>query len=235
MPRVRNDLEIYERRAADWWNPKSRWFRSLHRASAFHRARLRDRWRDRLRNARWVDLGAGGGLLSVPFLADIDRLTAVDLSPASLEALRTAAGEGADRVETVERNLCDTGLPAACADLVTLSDVVEHVADPGAALAEAARLLRPGGELFVNTINRTVRAKWLAVHLAEGIGLIPRGTHDPRMFVTPDELVDAASRAGLRLVAMEGQAPRIAATVRSWAIELRPARSKAVAYSAFFR
>ena len=73
-----------------------------------------------------------------------------------------------------------------------LADVVEHVRDPAVALAQAARLLRPGGACYVSTINRTAKARWLAVHVAEGVGLIPRGTHDAELFVSPAELEHGA-------------------------------------------
>jgi 2-polyprenyl-6-hydroxyphenyl methylase/3-demethylubiquinone-9 3-methyltransferase len=97
-------------------------------------------------------------------------------------------------------------LAEASADLVLLADVVEHVADWRAALGEAARLLRPGGVLYVNTINRTARARWLAVHVAEGLRLLPRGTHDAAMFVRPEELSAAAAAVGLRCTASAGDA-----------------------------
>ena len=115
-----------------------------------------------------------------------------------------------------------------------LADVVEHVPQWPSSILEAARLLRPGGVLYVNTINRTWRARYVAVRLAEGLGLVPRGTHDPALFVRPRELCAIADMAGLRCHRIEGEAPRLITTLRQRAIHLKASRSLAVAYAALF-
>jgi 2-polyprenyl-6-hydroxyphenyl methylase/3-demethylubiquinone-9 3-methyltransferase len=233
----RNDLELYERHAAAWWDPAARPFRSLQTAKRHHRDQLAAHWGGAIDGAVWVDLGCGGGLLSVPFLPRLLRLVLVDRSAASLDAARRQCVLTApDRaVDTRATDLRGSGLPAGSADLVTLSDVVEHLDDPRAAIAEAARLLRPGGRLYVNTINRTRRARLLAVTLAEGLGLVPRGTHDPALFVRPADLLAMAGAVGLSCERLQGEAPRWLRTLRDWAIHLRAARSTAVSYGAFFR
>jgi 2-polyprenyl-6-hydroxyphenyl methylase/3-demethylubiquinone-9 3-methyltransferase len=114
---------------------------------------------------------------------------------------------------------------------VLLSDVLEHVDAPDAVVAEAARLLRPGGLLFVSTINRTWRARWLAAGLAEWLGLVPAGTHDAAQFIRPDELAAAGQRAGLAVVNVVGEGVRTWATLRRRALVLKPSRSLAVAYA----
>jgi 2-polyprenyl-6-hydroxyphenyl methylase/3-demethylubiquinone-9 3-methyltransferase len=117
---------------------------------------------------------------------------------------------------------------------VLLADVVEHVDAPAHAVAGAARLLRPGGRLFVNTIARTRRSRWLAIALAEGLGYVPRGTHQHERFVQPAELGAMAAAAGLREVARCGEAPRLWATVRTGAVQLRASASMAVGYAMLF-
>ncbi len=228
-----NDLELYEREAAGWWDEGARAFRSL-RAIKRHHLGILDRLLAAAPAQRVVDLGCGGGLLAVP-LGRARRVVGIDRSAASLASAAGAARRERATSRFVHADLLRAPLRDGCADLVLLSDVIEHVEDPRAALREAARLLAPGGLLFVNTINRNAWARFLAVTLAEGVGLVPRGTHDPRLFVAPEELCAWADEAGLALVRLEGEVPRVLATLRAWAIHVRRSRSLRVSYNAVFR
>jgi 2-polyprenyl-6-hydroxyphenyl methylase / 3-demethylubiquinone-9 3-methyltransferase len=120
------------------------------------------------------------------------------------------------------------------ADLVLLADVLEHVPDPAPAVAEAARILRPGGQLYVHTINRTLWARLIAVDFAENVGLVPRGTHDPAWFVRPDELEAIARDHGLWPVRSQGERPDLLRTLRRWTVVLKPARTRAIGYGVLF-
>lgn len=226
---MRNDLTIYDRAADGWWRSDDRAFRSLRSVQHYRLAWL-------LRRVpvspatTVVDLGCGGGLFAAPLARLGARVLGIDRSRPSLATARAHVPEA--RFACADVRACP--LPDACADLVLLADVVEHVPGWPAAIGEAARLLRPGGALYVNTINRTARARWLAVVLGEGLGFLPRGTHDPALFVRPSELCAAAMTADLRTVAIEGEAPRLFATLRTGAIALRRSASVAVAYAALF-
>jgi len=216
---------------AGWWEPRDRAFASLRAVSAFRLDLLRqwlgDDWRGRV----VVDLGCGGGLLAIPLAARGARVVGVDLAAA---ALRDARRQRADGWQPVLGDLAAPPLADGCADVVLLADVVEHVDAPAHAVAGAARLLAPGGRLFVNTIARTRRSRWLAIALAEGLGYVPRGTHQHERFVQPAELVAMAAAAGLREVARCGEAPRLWATVRTGAVQLRASASMAVGYAMLF-
>jgi 2-polyprenyl-6-hydroxyphenyl methylase/3-demethylubiquinone-9 3-methyltransferase len=228
-PVRRNDLDLYERRAGEWWDERSHAFRSLHGVNRF-RARLVGEWLgERLRGARVVDLGCGGGLLARAMLAGGASVVGIDLSHASLRAAREHL-DGSSLF--VQGDASRAPVSTGCADLVLLADILEHMIDPAAALREAARLLRPGGLAYVNTINRGWRARLLAVTVAEGLGLVPRGTHDPALFIKPEELERAAASVGLALVRLQGEAPDLLRTVRRWTIELTKSASPAVIYSA---
>jgi len=225
----RNDLDLYERHAADWWDERSHAFRSLHGVNRF-RSRLLEEWfGERIRGARVVDLGCGGGLLAQKMLERGASVVGVDLSHASLRAAR-AHLDGSSLF--VQGDATCAPLHPGCADLVLMADLLEHVCDPALPLREAARLLCSGGLAYVNTINRSRRARLLAVTLAEGLGLVPRGTHDPALFITPAELERQAVAAGLRLVRIQGEAPALLRTIRHWTIELRKSASPGVTYSA---
>jgi 2-polyprenyl-6-hydroxyphenyl methylase/3-demethylubiquinone-9 3-methyltransferase len=225
-----NDLGIYERHAEDWWNADSAAFRSLHGVNE-HRLRVLRGWiGDDLAGRFVVDLGCGGGLLSKPLAEAGARVLGCDLSPASLgQARQHVAGV------FVHADALRAPLAASCADIVLLADVLEHVENPAAALREAARVLRPGGVAFVNTLNRTYRSRLLAVRVAEGVRLVPRGTHAARLFVRPDELARKAWSVGLILEALQGESLNVLETLRTWAVSLRPSSDLSVGYSALLR
>ena len=91
-------------------------------------------------------------------------------------------------------------------DLVTSMEVLEHVADKAAFIAQLARHLAPGGLLIISTPNRTPASRALLVGAAEAVGMVPRGTHDWHDFVTPEELTALLAAAGLAVVDMQGVA-----------------------------
>jgi 2-polyprenyl-6-hydroxyphenyl methylase/3-demethylubiquinone-9 3-methyltransferase len=225
----RNDLTLYERHANAWWDPRSAAFRSLHAVNEYRVDLLRDWLGTRLDGLVVVDVGCGGGLLGLPLTRAGARIVGVDLSRGSL---RTAARHvaGGFACGDAQRLPLRTG----AADIVLLADVIEHVPSPARALAEAARLLRPGGLCFVNTISRTRRATWLAVRIAEGLRLVPPGTHDPEMFVAPDELRRLAGAAGLVPRALQGESVDLWRTLRRRAITLRRGADLSVGYSCLF-
>ncbi len=240
--RTRNDLTIYERDARDWWDDRSPSFRSLH---AVHRHRFGRllawleelRGTDALSGARVVDLGCGGGLLAEPLAARGARVIGCDLSGTSVAVARDhahAAGLAAPPLY-LRADLRSPPIRTGAADLVLLSDVLEHVSDPREVFASAARLLAPGGCLYVSTLNRTWRASFLAITLAEGLRLVPRGTHDARLFIRPAELTGWAAAAGLELCRIEGESPKLLQCLRTWTTHVRRSRSLAVAYSGLFR
>lgn len=225
-----NDLSIYERRAADWWNPRASAFRSLHSVNHFRVELLREWLGEELSGRLVIDLGCGGGLLTAPLAKAGARVIGLDLSHGSLKTATEHLGARFVRADLLRVPLAD-GL----ADVVLAADVIEHVGDSDAAVQEASRLLRPGGVLYVNTINRTRRAKLLAIDLAEGVGLVPRGTHDANLFIGPDELRRSAWRHGLVLEELQGESVNVLKTVSRWAISLRRSDDLSVGYSALFR
>jgi 2-polyprenyl-6-hydroxyphenyl methylase/3-demethylubiquinone-9 3-methyltransferase len=89
-------------------------------------------------------------------------------------------------------------------DLVTCMEVIEHVAEPQAFLHSLAARLAPGGLLMLSTPNRTARSRLLMVTVAEGLGRIPKGTHDHGKFITPDEMKAMLAAAGLAVIDCEG-------------------------------
>jgi len=157
--------------------------------------------------ARLLDVGCGGGLIANPLAAAGFRVKGVDRSAPSLESARAHASPGAD-VEYAVADALKLDEPDGAYDVVLLMDLLEHLDEPARAVAEAARVLKPGGLLFFHTFNRTPEAWLLAV---KGIGFVtsegPDNVHSHAMFVTPAELESAGRRCGLALRDLRGIRP----------------------------
>lgn len=208
-----NDLGIYERMAARWWEPRGP-FRAL-RALNGPRFAHWDPVAGSLERKTCVDLGCGGGFVAAELVARGGRVVGLDRSRGALRAARSAPG--ADRGAYVEADARAAPLRDAVADVVVCADVLEHLDAAGrlALLREAARILKPGGLLLYDTVNRTWLARLVVAGLLESLGVVPRGTHDPRLFVTPAELerdmaaveLIPGSRTGFLFLGIPGRAP----------------------------
>jgi len=222
-----NDLDLYEREAHLWWDSCSHAFRSLHAVNAYRRQVLTEWFGTSLHGRNVIDLGCGGGLLSKFFVDAGARVVGLDVSGASLRVAQKRLAAGFAQGDVQRAPFADES-----ADIVLLSDVLEHVERPAEAVAEAARILRPGGKCFVSTLNRTLRARVLGVWVAEGLGLVPRGTHDADMFVRPAELDRWALASGLEIAQLRGESLDLGRTIRRWTVSLRHGNDCAVTYTA---
>jgi 2-polyprenyl-6-hydroxyphenyl methylase / 3-demethylubiquinone-9 3-methyltransferase len=148
-----------------------------------------------------ADVGCGGGLLAESLTRLGARVTAIDLSASMIGIARLHAQQSQ---LAVDYRLCSVETLAAESagrfDAVCCMEMIEHVADPAALLASLAQLLRPGGMLFMSTINRGPRAFLSAIVAAEYLlQLVPKGTHEYLKLVRPAELARYARDAGLSL------------------------------------
>ncbi len=193
--------------AAEWWNPHGK-FGVLHK---FNPVRLRFIREHAVRHfrrdeksvtpfegLRLLDIGCGGGLLSEPMARLGFSVVGADASEKNIRTAATHAGE--QGLEIDYRATSAEALAAAGVrfDVILNMEVVEHVADLDLFLSSCASMLRPGGIMFVATLNRTMKSWALAIVGAEYIlGWIPQGTHDWNKFIKPMELDTALGRAGL--------------------------------------
>ena len=191
--------------ASRWWDPQGPQ-KALH---ALNPVRLDYvAARTPLRDARVLDVGCGGGLLSEALAAAGANVTAIDLAPDLLKVARLHGLESGVRVDyrlsAVEALAAEQ--PGGY-DAITCMELLEHVPAPGSVLAACATLLRSGGRLFVSTLNRTPAAFALAIVGAEYIArLLPRGTHQYRDFIRPSELAASLRDCGLQLEDISGLA-----------------------------
>ena len=179
---------MYDTGAKDWWTGRTRWLRLLNnmvppRLAYF--APIVGDWRGK----SVLDLGCGGGFMAEPLARQGARVIGVDPSSPAIEAAKRHADESGlaidYRVGTGEH------LPVAdnAVDIVVCVDVLEHVHDLDAVVGEVRRVLKPGGLFLFDTINRTWLSKLVYIILGEIVlRLGPRGTHDPALFIKPEEL-----------------------------------------------
>jgi len=206
------DNQLYDRLAETWWRPGSALggldtlnpgrFAYLDRVLGAHGWRYDD--------LEVLDLGCGGGLMSEAYARHGARVTGVDPSSVSLEVARAHARESGLSIRYAPGRGEALPFPNASFDLVSCCDVLEHVDDLDAVIRQIARVLRPGGIFFFDTINRTWLS-WLFVIevFQEWLRLVPPGTHDWNMFITPGELGVSLARARLALVDLTGLGPRL--------------------------
>lgn len=231
---MRNDLGMYDRHADSWWDPHSRFAASLHGLNRLRLDHFATELGSDLRGLTIVDLGCGGGLMSEPLAQRGATVIGIDASAESILVAR-AHGAKVAGLSYFIGDLRTPALPRSSADVVCCADVLEHVDSWSDAITSAARLLRPGGRLYVSTINRTLRARFIAVHLAETLRVIPPGTHDPKRFIRPAELTVVAKANGLNQPKILGERLAFGATLRAWAVRLYPGSSTAIGYAAWFR
>ncbi|HET8970523.1 MAG TPA: methyltransferase domain-containing protein [Candidatus Nanopelagicales bacterium] len=207
-----NDIRQYDDLVEAWWDPRGA-FAMLHWIAAARAELIPLAPRQ---GAVLVDLACGGGLLAPYAAARGYHHIGIDLTAS---ALQRAAAWG---VAPVRADVHALPLPAGCADVVTAGEILEHVGEPAAVVAEAARVLRPGGRLVIDTIAATRLARFLVVTVAERVpGMAPPGIHDPALFVDRKALVAACREHGIEL-RLRGIRPAVG-SVLAWKAGRRPA------------
>ena len=197
--------------ARDWWDPKGS-SAMLHRLNPVRLGYIRDavdmHWGGDIETPKplagrsALDVGCGAGLLAEPLARLGAAVTGVDAARENVEVARLhAKGSGLD-IDYRHGELGALGLGTF--DLVTCLEVIEHVADKPAFVAQLAERLADGGLMVLSTPNRTLKSRALLTGAAEAVGMVPRGTHDWGDFITPDELTDLLKAAGLSVERMKG-------------------------------
>ena len=211
-----NDEEVakFSALAEEWWNPDGK-FRPLHRFNPVRLAYIRERAiahfgldgtrRRPLEGLRLLDIGCGGGLLTEPMARLGATVTGID--PAERN-IRIAEVHAIETQMSIDYRATTAELLAAAGeqfDIVLAMEVVEHVDNVPLFMKSCSDLVKPGGLMFAATINRTPRAWALAIVGAEYVlNWLPKGTHDYRKFLTPDELKALIERNRMRVVDRTG-------------------------------
>jgi 2-polyprenyl-6-hydroxyphenyl methylase / 3-demethylubiquinone-9 3-methyltransferase len=191
--------------ARRWWDPNGPQ-RPLHELNPARLSYVAERVR--LRDASVLDVGCGAGLLSEAMAREGAHVTALDLAPELIDVARLHLLESGLKVDYRLVSVEELAVEApASFDAITCMEMLEHVPDPGSVLRACATLLKPGGKLFVSTLNRTPLAFAVAIVGAEYLaGLLPKGTHEYKSFIRPAELSAWLRDAGFELDDVSGLA-----------------------------
>ena len=200
-----SELDKFDELAQRWWDPSGPQ-KALHALNPARLGYVAER--AELRDAAVLDVGCGAGLLSEVLAQAGAKVTGIDLAPNLLKVARLHGLESGIKVEyreTAVEALADE-MPAAF-DAITCMEMLEHVPEPASVVDACATLLKPGGRLFLSTINRTPAAFAVAIVGAEYLArLLPKGTHQYRDFIKPSELAAWLREAGLELEDISGLA-----------------------------
>ena len=209
-----DEVARFERIARTWWDPKGP-MGTLHKFNPVRLQVIRDaaarHWaRDvalgrPLEGLSVLDIGCGGGLLCEPLTRLGANVVGIDPAPTNIEVSRLHAAESGLEITYRQTTVEDVVASGEQFDIVLAMEVVEHVADVPAFVAACCSAAKPGGMLFMATLNRTLKAFALAIVGAEYVlGWLPKGTHQWDKFVTPRELEAAIARGGLTVTQRDG-------------------------------
>lgn len=195
------ELEKFTKLAAKWWDERGEFY-ALHSMNRLRIPLIRDALVDRyqllptkfpLKDKYILDVGSGGGIVSEPLARLGARIVGIDMVEENIRVAQTHLMEDSEIMERIQY------IHGAIEDLVLLeggkfdavisSEVVEHVSDVGTFISSCCKLLKPGGSLFITTLNKTYLSYGLAVFGAEQLlRVVPPGTHDWNKFVPPEDL-----------------------------------------------
>jgi 2-polyprenyl-6-hydroxyphenyl methylase/3-demethylubiquinone-9 3-methyltransferase len=204
-----DEVARFSRLAGQWWDARGP-MAALHKFNPLRLGYIRDRTAahfgrdakrlDSLAGLRMLDIGCGGGILSEPLARLGATMVGADPSASNIAVAQHHAAQSGLKIDYRSTNAEALAEAGETFDVVLAMEVVEHVADVGLFIDLAAGMVKPGGLLFVATLNRTMKSFALAIVGAEYVlRWLPRGTHQWDKFVTPDEIEIALEQGGMRI------------------------------------
>jgi 2-polyprenyl-6-hydroxyphenyl methylase/3-demethylubiquinone-9 3-methyltransferase len=198
------EIDKFQSVASRWWDRESE-FKPLHEINPL-RVSYIEQQAQGVKGKRILDVGCGGGILAEALAQQGAQVTGIDMAELSLKVARLHLHESALEIDyqlsTVEAFAEHNTTQF---DIVTCLELLEHVPDPASVITSAARLLKPGGVLFLSTINRNPKAFALAILGAEYIlGMLTRGTHEYKKFIKPSEIASQLRTCGMQVNDISG-------------------------------
>jgi 2-polyprenyl-6-hydroxyphenyl methylase/3-demethylubiquinone-9 3-methyltransferase len=209
-----DDVDRFSAMAAEWWDPTGK-FKPLHkfnpvrlqyiRKTVIEHFGLDQKTAQPFEKLRFLDIGCGGGLLCEPMARLGASVVGADASEKNIEIAKLHAKQSELKIDY--RATTSEALEAEGEkfDVILNMEVVEHVADVDLFLKSCAHMVKPGGLMFVATINRTQKARVLAIFMAENVlRWLPKGTHDYEKLVKPSEIDAALEGTGVSVFDRRG-------------------------------
>lgn len=209
------ELDKFNKTTEEWWDINGE-FKMLHKINPVRLEYLKSKiinhyaleYKDKLplNGMKILDVGCGGGLISMPLAQMGAQVTGVDANKHNIDAASQYAKDNKIDIE-LKHTTAEKLLPKAkqSYDVVISLEVIEHVANPKEFVQNLARLIKPGGMIVLSTINRTIKSYIYAIVMAEYVlGWVPKRTHDHSKFVKPSELTKMINNTGLSLKELKG-------------------------------
>lgn len=209
-----DDVDRFSAIAAEWWDPTGK-FKPLHKFNPVRLQYIKEKVCEHFdrdvkdpkafKGLKFLDIGCGGGLLCEPMARLGANVVGADASEVNIEVAKIHAKQmdlkidyRATTAEALQEN--DENF-----DVILNMEVVEHVADVSLFLSSCAKMVKPNGLMFVATINRTQKAKALAIFMAENVlRWLPKGTHQYEKLVKPEEIVEPLTKENLEIIDQTG-------------------------------
>jgi 2-polyprenyl-6-hydroxyphenyl methylase/3-demethylubiquinone-9 3-methyltransferase len=198
-----DEVARFAARADLWWDLSGK-YKALHQINPVRSAYVRER--AGITGKKVLDIGCGGGLLSEAMAVAGADVTGIDMAAPSLSAAKAHALDSRLNIDYRQSTAEDWARSnPGIYDVVTCMELVEHVPDPRRLVHTCARLVRPGGDLFFATVNRTWLSRLLVIWMSEFVlGIVPKYTHTYRKFVQPEELAKWGEEAAMALQDVSG-------------------------------
>lgn len=199
----RAEIAKFEALASRWWDKESE-FKPLHDINPLRLNYIDER--APLPGKKVLDVGCGGGILSEGLSLRGAHVKGIDMGEAPLSVAKLHGLESGVKVDYQQTTIEDlVEEEAGTYDVVTCLEMLEHVPDPASVVAACAKLLKPGGDLFLSTINRNPKAFLFAIVGAEHVlRMLPKGTHEYKKFIRPSELANYVRAADLEFQDLTG-------------------------------
>lgn len=193
------EVAKFDALASRWWDPEGE-FHTLHEINPLRLDWIREH--AQLNDRDVIDIGCGGGILAESMATAGADVIGIDMAEGPLAVARLHQHESEAKVEYRHATAEELAAEApASFDIVTCLEMLEHVPDPAQVVQSCATLVKPGGHVFLSTINRNPKSFAFAIVGAEYVlKLLPAGTHEYEKFIRPSELEAWARHAGLSLI-----------------------------------
>ncbi len=182
------EIKKFSDLASRWWDKESE-FKPLHEINPL-RLDYIEKQAAGLSDKKIIDVGCGGGILADSMAQKGAVVTGIDMGEAPLSVAKLhqlESGQKVDYRQVTAEQMAEEN-PASF-DIVTCMEMLEHVPEPDSVISACSRLVRPGGDVFVSTINRTAKAFAFAIVGAEYLlKILPKGTHHYNKFIKPSEI-----------------------------------------------
>lgn len=198
-----HEIDQFDSQAAFWWDLNGP-FKTLHQINPVRLKYITDHVSIDGKNL--LDVGCGGGILSEALAQAGAEVTGLDLSKASLQTAKLHLHESGLKVNYLQKSIEDFAeTQPESQDVVTCLEMLEHVPNPESIIDACLKSLKPGGWLFLSTLNRTPKAMLLGIFAAEHVlKIVPKGTHHFEQFIKPSELVKVLNNKAVSIENISG-------------------------------